>query len=290
MPAVRKTIAFDAAAFGLIGALVMLAFSADRVSADETLEPQPLQIPASARGLNTPPYRTNASPPSDGPLEAPVANEATGERPASFEARVPEDHAIVPWTDASRAAEKEALPGKSDLSGQVLKPKQSPAQKDSATLALRRSNGEGKNASPRSTGTDFGTMFASLFLVLGLFFLAAWMLKRGMPKGSSLLPSEVVEVLGRAPLGGKQQVHLLRIGNKMLLVAISAGGAETLTEITDPLEVDRLAGLCQQQSPHSSTNAFKQIFQQFARRGDSELLDDSLAIPGTTGNREVLHG
>ena len=133
-------------------------------------------------------------------------------------------------------------------------------------------------------------MFASLFLVLGLFFLAAWMLKRGMPKGASLLPSEVVEVLGRAPLGGKQQVHLLRIGNKMLLVAISAGGAETLTEITDPLEVDRLAGLCQQQSPHSATNAFKQIFQQFARRGDSELLDEPLAVPGSIGKREVLHG
>jgi hypothetical protein len=83
---------------------------------------------------------------------------------------------------------------------------------------------------------------------------------------------------------------LLRIGNKMLLVAISAGGAETLTEITDPLEVDRLAGLCQQQSPHSSTNAFKQIFQQFARRGDTDQLDAPLTATRTIGKREVLHG
>ena len=36
------------------------------------------------------------------------------------------------------------------------------------------------------------------------------------------------------------------------------------TEITDPLEVDRLAGICQQRNEHSSTNAFRQVFEQFS--------------------------
>ena len=54
---------------------------------------------------------------------------------------------------------------------------------------------------------------------------------------------------GRAPLAGRQHVHLLRCGSKLLLVSVTPGGAETLTEVTDPAEVDRLAGLCRQAHP-----------------------------------------
>ena len=68
----------------------------------------------------------------------------------------------------------------------------------------------------------------------------------GGAKSATLLPTEVVEVLGRAPLAGRQQMHLLRCGNKLLLVSVTPTGAETLTEVTDPVEVDRLSGLCRQ--------------------------------------------
>lgn len=108
-------------------------------------------------------------------------------------------------------------------------------------------------------------VLGSLAVVLGLFFLLAWLLKRAAPKTSAALPASVVEPLGRAPLGPRQYVHLLRVGNKLLLVSLSPGGAETLTEITDPVEVDRLAGLCMQARPNSSSEAFRQVFQQFAK-------------------------
>ena len=113
-------------------------------------------------------------------------------------------------------------------------------------------------------------MAASLAVVLGLFLAFAWMLRGATPKAAGLLPNEVVEVLGRAPLAGRQQMHLLRCGNKLLLVSVTPAGAETLTEVTDPLEVDRLAGLCQQARPHSATAAFRQIFQQFGSAGEKQ--------------------
>jgi hypothetical protein len=72
-----------------------------------------------------------------------------------------------------------------------------------------------------------------------------WVVRRGMPKGSGLLPSDAVEVLGRTPLVGRQQVHLLRCGNKLVLVTITPSGTQTLTEVSDPAEVDRLVSLCQ---------------------------------------------
>jgi hypothetical protein len=58
-------------------------------------------------------------------------------------------------------------------------------------------------------------------------------------------------------------MHLVRCGHKLLLVAISTAGADTLTEITDPVEVDRLCGLCRQSHPQSATTAFRNVLNQF---------------------------
>jgi flagellar biogenesis protein FliO len=118
------------------------------------------------------------------------------------------------------------------------------------------------------------TVAGSLAVVLGLFLLVAWAMRRATPRGSALLPSEVFEVLGRAHLAGRQQAHLLRCGRKLLLVSVTPAGIETLTEVTEPLEVDRLAGLCRQAQPHGATAAFRQIFQQWAPRNPSQPLPE----------------
>lgn len=114
------------------------------------------------------------------------------------------------------------------------------------------------------TGRVLPMIFGSLGLVLGLFLLTVWMLRRAMPASMQRLPNEVAEVLGQLPLAGRQQAHLLRLGNKLVLVAVSANGADPLAEITDAAEVDRLTGICRQTSPYSSTTAFRQVLSQFA--------------------------
>jgi flagellar biogenesis protein FliO len=121
-----------------------------------------------------------------------------------------------------------------------------------------------------------------------------WLVKRKTPQSLTRLPSEAFEVLGRAPLSGRQQVHLLRCGNRLLLVSVTPGGAETLTEITDPLEVDRLAGLCRQSQPGSSSAAFKQVFEQLASRrapqDESTSLDDASQERSAGGYRRGGRG
>jgi flagellar biogenesis protein FliO len=112
--------------------------------------------------------------------------------------------------------------------------------------------------------TSLLTIGSSLAVVLGLFLLVAWAVKRATPGRSGLLPTEVVEVLGRASLGARQQVHLVRCGSKLLLVSATPGGMETLTEIAEPDEVQRLAALCRQTQPGSTTAAFRQVFHQLA--------------------------
>jgi flagellar biogenesis protein FliO len=109
------------------------------------------------------------------------------------------------------------------------------------------------------------TVASALAIVVGLFLLFAWLLRRGWQGATKSLPAEVVSVLGRVPLAAKQYAELIRVGNKLVLVAQTPTGPTTLTEITDSMEVDRLLGLCQQADPHSTTKAFEQVFRQLAR-------------------------
>lgn len=109
-----------------------------------------------------------------------------------------------------------------------------------------------------------GTVVGSLAIVLGLFMALVWVSRRFAPAGSAALPKEVVELLGRSPLTARQSMQLVRVGNRLLLVAVAAGGVETLTEITDPLEVERLSALCRRGRTDSATASFNQVLGQLA--------------------------
>jgi flagellar protein FliO/FliZ len=111
---------------------------------------------------------------------------------------------------------------------------------------------------------------SSLAIVLGLFVVLVWVSKRFAPAGTAPLPKEAIELLGRAPLAGRQTMQLIRVGNRLLLVALSASGAETLTEITDPVEVEHLAGLCRRGKGDSASASFNRVLSQLATEPASE--------------------
>jgi flagellar biogenesis protein FliO len=78
------------------------------------------------------------------------------------------------------------------------------------------------------------------------------------------LPGEVIEILGRTTLGPREQLHLLRIGAKLVVVAVTSNGVHTLTEITDEIQVERIRRLCQQGQANSVSETFRQIFAQIS--------------------------
>jgi flagellar biogenesis protein FliO len=108
----------------------------------------------------------------------------------------------------------------------------------------------------------------SLAAVIGLFLLIVWVLRRASPGAVATLPSDAFEVLGRATLPNRQQAYLLRCGSKLLLVSITATGAETLTEITEPEEVDRMAAMCRRPQRGNSKASFRQVLRQAEKRND----------------------
>jgi flagellar biogenesis protein FliO len=139
---------------------------------------------------------------------------------------------------------------------------------DHAPLPLRPSTNPQRltqGSSSKNGGKRAATnVLGSLTVVLAAFFVLVWLSRKTAPKGLAPLPGEVFESLGRAPLTARQQLQLIRLGNKLVLLSVTPTGAETLTEITDADEVNRLAGLCQQGRSGSISETFRQVLSQYA--------------------------
>ena len=124
--------------------------------------------------------------------------------------------------------------------------------------------GEASTKSNTGWSGSIVTVITSLSIVLGLFAVVAWLMRRGMGAAGLSLPSEAVAVLGQLPLTGRQQILLVRIGPKLLLVSTNGETSSTLTEIEEPDEVDRIVGLCAETQPHSTTQTFRSLLAQMS--------------------------
>lgn len=108
---------------------------------------------------------------------------------------------------------------------------------------------------------------SSLLIVAGLFFGLVWVYRKtARSTGGGSLPKQVVNVLGRAPIAARQQMVLVRFGNKLVLVSLVQGDARPISEITDPLEVDRLSGLCESAKPDSSVQSFRSFLSEGSKQ------------------------
>jgi flagellar biogenesis protein FliO len=154
-----------------------------------------------------------------------------------------------------------------------------PAVEEKTRLRDADSRALGQDGSSTRGSKNVLTTLGSLAIVLGLFGAVALALRRSMPKASQRLPSEVVEVLGQTPLGHRQQAQLIRLGKKLLLLSVAPTGTETLAEVTDAAEVDRLLSLCRDPSG-GATPSFRDVLQQF--RGRPAPTPTSAALPGMT--------
>ncbi len=92
--------------------------------------------------------------------------------------------------------------------------------------------------------------------------MVVWIVKKSQPHSFVKLPGDVVQVMGRTPMAPRQQMYVVRFGSKLLLISHQPGQTQTLGEITDADEVQRLAGLCEANQPGSISNSFREVLKQ----------------------------
>lgn len=167
--------------------------------------------------------------------------------------------------DETNVRGQQELSSKTQISGQASP---SAAAKSGTGLVLPahgKSRGGAQSSQTAARGS-LKNLGISLGLVLAIFLGLVWFLRRVNPasaKGG--IPSEVVQVLGRAPLNGRQNMQLVRLGDKILLLAISPSGTESLGEITDRDEVDAITEICRSRNQNKIAETFRETLARIRR-------------------------
>jgi flagellar biogenesis protein FliO len=108
----------------------------------------------------------------------------------------------------------------------------------------RAHNEEKSHEAHAATTLSPWTAVCALAVVVCLILLLGRVFRKHSPLFGQALPSEALEVLGRRFLDPRQSVLLLRIGSRILVVGSSTAGLQGLGELSDPVEVDLIAGIC----------------------------------------------
>ena len=106
--------------------------------------------------------------------------------------------------------------------------------------------GAGSGSVHASAGGAFARLGIGLMLVIAVIFGIYWVIKRSS-RGRKQTASGNLNIVATAPLGPNRAVHLLRVGNDLVLVGSAEGGvrpirfykgddAEALAQALDPAD------------------------------------------------------
>ena len=126
-----------------------------------------------------------------------------------------------------------------------------PTADSDTSAAIRSLPSEHESLAPtprRGVRDRVFSVAGSLAVVLGLLALTLMGLRSMHRYSDEALPVDVVEVLGRTTLMGNRDLHLVRVGGKLLLLSLEPSGIETVTEICDEAEVQRIVTMCTSRS------------------------------------------
>ena len=168
---------------------------------------------------------------------------------------------------------------KSSVTSPVEPAKSSPPQAQRISRgAAEQVSGQDQNDLDSPVEMLFKTGLALTF-VLGLILLVARLTRQ--PSGFRRRQGQAsVEILDGQMLPGRQMVQLVRVGRRVLVLACSSDGMRTLSEISDPEEVEELIKSGResdsQDSPRISlTNLLPSLF--FPARSECET-DDLVSV------------
>jgi flagellar biogenesis protein FliO len=147
--------------------------------------------------------------------------------------------------DQSRSVTTEQIPNAAQSGQRNIpdRPASAASSKKSWNDIARKHNAEKPQESHATTLSPW-TAVSALAVVVGLILILSRIFRRHTPLLGQGLPSEALEVLGRRFLDQRQSIVLVRIGSRILVVGSSTAGMQGLGELSDPVEVDLIAGLC----------------------------------------------
>jgi flagellar biogenesis protein FliO len=145
---------------------------------------------------------------------------------------------------------------------------------------------------------DYSRVLGALAAVLGLIFLLRWCSRFLFTTAVGRRASRAVEVLARAPVSPKQQIMLIRVGRRVIVVGDSGAQMNSLCEVSDPDEVAALVGQLQDERLAPAARAFGAMFGRSRRpfessdesATDATLIDEPDETQTVASARDEISG
>jgi flagellar protein FliO/FliZ len=116
------------------------------------------------------------------------------------------------------------------------------AEAEDRPISIHRDGVEGSPIGKGGNGGNawaLGRTLGALAIVVGLIFLASWLLRR-VGGRQTRGDQDVMQILARKSISARQQLLLVRLGQRLVLVGSSSGALSMLSEITDQAEVESM--------------------------------------------------
>lgn len=126
------------------------------------------------------------------------------------------------------------------------------------------------------SGPSLGGFVAASVAVVLLLGGAFWLLRRYGASSRLLGAGGPIQVLGRRPLGARQELWVVAVGRRALVLGSTSSGLSTLSEITHP---DELAAL-RAEAPERRADSERKAFADSLRK---EMKGEPLPAPAAGG-------
>lgn len=114
----------------------------------------------------------------------------------------------------------------------------------------------------REDSFSFTRVTLALGAVVSLILVFRWGARRFMIGGVTTGHSRAVQVISRTIVSPKQQLMLVKVGRRLVLVANTAAGMNAICEIRDEQEVADLLGQVSAEQGDSVSRAFGSLFRR----------------------------
>jgi len=109
----------------------------------------------------------------------------------------------------------------------------------------------------------------SLGVVIGLILIMRMVINKLSGRPAIGSRSGIVEVLSRTSISPRNQVLLLRLGQRIIVVSEGPAGVRTLADLDDPDEVSQLLATVSASRPGSITQSFNQLLNRAGSEMDN---------------------
>jgi flagellar protein FliO/FliZ len=129
---------------------------------------------------------------------------------------------------------------------------------------------------PSAGQLDMGRVALALAIVLGLIFVMRWAGRKFFPSASVPRSGNAMKILSRLAISPKQQLLMIQVGRRIVVVGDAGGQMSPLSEITDAEETAALVAQLTEEKSQQSLKGFGALFHRAEANFEAktEVADD----------------